>query len=416
MQGTIVPRVRKNARDAQGKLRATVKVYDVRYNTRDPATGKIVRKMKRGFWRRSDAESFLLDVNKELQDGVFVQPQKILLKDYLREWLETYVKVNVKASTYTQYEKIIAMRLIPWAGGQDIKAITPLKIDKFYAQLLENGRLDGKGGLSAKSVLYIHRVFNEALNHAVRKGILARNPMLSVSNIPRPQKFQASIYSAEELRQLLDAVADNSYWQTAIVLAGICGLRRGECLGLKWSKIDFKHKTISIDEQIVEINNQIAFSTPKSSESTRIINAPPEVFEILAHRKTEIEDHKSWLGTLYDDNDLVVCHNDGRPVRPRNFTHAFCELLERHHMRRIRFHDLRHSCASLMLESGVALKTASEILGHSTITITADLYTHVQQKTKQEAAAKLGSFVFGSTDDSDTCKENITPYITGMCS
>lgn len=397
MQGTIIPRVRKKARDAQGKLRTNLKVYDVRYNVRDSATGQLVRKMKRGFLRRGDAEAFLLNINQEQQDGIFVQSKKILLKDYLNDWLDTYVKVNVKASTYTQYVSIITQRLIPWAGGQDLKTITPMKIDKFYAQLLQNGRMDGKGGLSAKTVLYIHRVFNEALNHAVRKGLLARNPMFSVNNVPRPQKFQAAIYSVAELHQLLTAVQDSFYWRSAIILAGICGLRRGECLGLKWSKINFEQKTICIDEQLVEVNKLLSFSTPKSAESTRIINAPDEVFAILARRKAELEQYKEWLGTLYHDNDLVICHDNGEPVRPRHFTHTFRELLIRHNLRCIRFHDLRHSCASLMLESGVAMKTASEILGHSTIAITADLYTHVQQKTKKEAANKIGAFVFGNS-------------------
>ena len=169
MQGTIETRTRKNARDVNGKLRAEIKVYDVRYNYRDPATGQIVRKKKRGFLRRIDAEEFLLQINKAQQEGVFLTPEKLPLSTYLNTWLSSYAKVNVKASTYAQYEAIVKKRLIPWAGGCDIKAITPMQIDEFYATLLQQGRADGKGGLSAKSVLYIHRVLNEALGHAVQK-------------------------------------------------------------------------------------------------------------------------------------------------------------------------------------------------------------------------------------------------------
>ena len=127
MQGTIETRTRKNARDANGKLRTEMKVYDVRYNYRDPATGQIVRKKKRGFLRRIDAEEFLLQINKAQQEGIFLTPEKLTLSTYLNTWLGSYAKVNVKASTYAQYEAIVKKRLIPWAGGYDIKAITPMQ-------------------------------------------------------------------------------------------------------------------------------------------------------------------------------------------------------------------------------------------------------------------------------------------------
>ena len=194
------------------------------------------------------------------------------------------------------------------------------------------------------------------------------------------------------------AAAENSFRQAAIALAAICGLRRGECLGLKWSKIDFDSQSITIDEQVIEIHHKIHFSTPKSTESIRTIHAPAEVFAILKRRKEELDQHKKWLGNAYDEHDLVICRGNGSPIRPGNFTKAFKDFLARHNMRTIRFHDLRHSCASLMLQSGVAMKTASEILGHSSIAITADLYTHVMQKTKEEAAGKIGDYVFGTQE------------------
>ena len=129
---------------------------------------------------------------------------------------------SVSMQAYAQYEAIVKKLLIPWAGACDIKAITPMQIDEFYATLLQQGRADGKGGLSAKSVLYIHRVLNGALGHAVQKGLLVKNPLLSVTNIPKAKKFKASAYSAEEIRSLLEAAAaENSFWQAAIALAAI---------------------------------------------------------------------------------------------------------------------------------------------------------------------------------------------------
>ena len=161
-------------------------------------------------------------------------------------------------------------------------------------------------------------------------------------------------------------------------------------------KIDFDNHVIIIDEQLIEVGNVVKVGTPKSEESNRRIAAPAEVFEALSERQQEVRQHKEWLEDAYHDNNLVLCRDDGMPIRPRGFTHLFTDLLARHKLKKIRFHDLRHSCATLMLQSGVAMKTASEILGHSSIAITADLYTHVLDSEKKEAAAQVGSLLFGN--------------------
>lgn len=403
MQGSIKERIRKNARDAQGKLRATLKVYDVYYRYMDTLTGKKKQAIKRGFLRKCDAETYLLDINKKQSEGLYISTTDITLKKYLEEWLSSYVKINVRTSTYIGYERIIRNHLIPHIGSIKLKALTATKIDELYAHLLQNGRADGTGGLSKKSVQYTHRVLNEALEHAVKKQLLYFNPIKSITNIPKPEKFQATIYNTNELLELLKVAKDSPY-ELPIALAGICGLRRGECLGLKEDDINFDNKQINISRQLILINKQVIESIPKSNDSTRIIFAPEEVLELIKKRIDINRHHREMLGNEYKDHGYIICNDDGSPIRPDYLTKNFSNFIKSKGLKKIRFHDLRHTCASLMLKSGVAMKTASEILGHSSISITADLYTHVLQDTKQIAANQISNLLFGKKDDIDNEK------------
>lgn len=388
MQGSIKERMRKNARDAQGKLRATLKVYDVYYRFLDTSTGKKKQAIKRGFLRKSDAEAFLLDINKKQSEGKFLNQKPITITEYLLQWLNDYAKINIRASSYVGYERIIKKHLIPYIGDTLLKNLTAMQIDNLYAQLLQNGRSDGKGGLSQKSVQYTHRVLNEALEHAVKKQLIYFNPMKGITNTPKPKKFHPTIYTAKELLLLLNVAKDTPY-ELPIALASICGLRRGECLGLKFSDIDFSTKTIKISRQLILLHKQIVESEPKSTDSNRIIAFPDMVMEIIK-KQIQLNNHyKQLLQNEYFDEGYLICHNNGTPIRPDYLTKNFANFIQSKGLKKIRFHDLRHTCASLMLKSGVAMKTASEILGHSSISITADLYTHVLQDTKQVAANQI---------------------------
>lgn len=399
MQGTIKDRIKKKGIDSQGKIRTNLKVYDVSYRYKDAATGKNKQTVKRGFMTKLAAQNFLVELNNKLMTNTFLMPKIILFQDYLRDWLQTYGKVNLRDSTYIGYSRIIEFHLIPHLGGLDLKDISAADIDKLYAYLLQNGRVDGKGGLSSKSVQYTHRVLNEALEHAVKKQLIYHNPIKGITNIPKPKRFQSNIYTAEEILQLLKVVKDTMY-EVPIALAAICGLRRGECLAITKNDIDFKNQTIRINKQLIDINNKTVIGSPKSEDSNRTISAPPEVFHIIIRHMETNEKHQKMLLHEYDDQGWIVCQDNGKFIRPVLFSKNFANMIDRNHLKKIRFHDLRHSCASLMLKSGVAMKTASQILGHSSISITADLYTHVLEETKKEAAAQIGNMLFGEASES----------------
>lgn len=222
---------------------------------------------------------------------------------------------------------------------------------------------------------------------------MIRSPIVSIINVPKPQKYHGEIYSPKELLELLDATKDTIY-EVPIALAGVCGLRRGECLGLREEDVDFSNNTIRINSQLVNIEDKVETSVPKSMDSSRVISAPPEVMEILKRKIAHNLHCKRLLKDAYNDDGYIVCYNDGSIVNPRNFTKAFSNMLEAKKLKKIRFHDLRHTCASLMLTADVPLKTVSQILGHSSISITADLYTHVVDKNKQQAAEKVKNILF----------------------
>ncbi|WP_196592157.1 tyrosine-type recombinase/integrase [Pectinatus frisingensis] len=394
MQGSVKERIRNNARDKQGKIRQKIKVYDVYYRYTDIATGRLKNTVKRGFLTKKEAEVFLLEINEQQQKGIFCQPQVILVKTFLDDWLNTYVKINVRKSTYYGYKRIIEHHLIPHLGGFELKKLTAVDIDRLYAYLLQKGRVDGKGGLTAKSVQYTHRVLNEALEHAVKKKLIYYNPVKGITTIPKPKPFNGNIYTADEILKLLTIVKDSMY-EVPVALAAICGLRRGECLGLKEKDISFEEKTINIVRQLADVNNKTIISEPKSTNGIRLISAPDEVFAILEQHIKKNHYYKQLLGKEYDDQGWIVCRNDGKWIRPILFSKNFANLIKRNRLKKIRFHDLRHSCASLMLNSGVPMKIVSQILGHSSIGITADLYTHVLQENKKDAAKNVGDMLFG---------------------
>lgn len=404
MQGMILEEIRKNVRDKQGKMRKELKVYAVRYRYTDPATGKRKRTTKRGFLTKSDAEAFLLEINNQQSQNIFLIPKVILVKDFLHDWLKSYAEINVRESTFRGYERIINKQIIPHIGGLDLKKLSSIDIDRLYAYLLKEGRTDGKGGLSQKTLQYIHRVLNEALSYAVKKKIIFINPMTSISNVPKPKKYRGNIYSAEEILHLLQ-ITKNTIYELPIALAAICGLRRGECLAIKEDDIDFENKTILINKQLIDLDDKVVLTPPKSEESTRLISAPNEVFEIIYRHIQKNHKNKELLENEYDDQKWIICHNNGRIIKPKYFSKNFTNMIKSKNLKPIRFHDLRHSCASLMLTSGVAMKTASQILGHSSISITADLYTHVTQDNKRIAAIKIGNKLFGNSQNNSNDKK-----------
>lgn len=393
MNGTIKERIIAKGKDQSGKLKENLKVYDVYYRFQDPATGLWKQTSKKGFRRKGDAEAFLLRVNSQMSDNSFVKLTKCTLRDYLVvQFITDYVEPNLRASSVAGYKVNINKHILPYIGNIELQSLSTYHIDDLYKKLYKAGN-----GLSAKSILYVHRVLSKALNLAVKQSLLSKNPA-TLATLPRVKKPKTNILEKDEILKLLNHIKGTDM-EVPIALAALCGLRRGEVLGLAISDVDLDQMTIRIHRQLIPTKDGLVFESPKSEDSTRVVCAPREVIDMIQSRINCIEEYKKIFGDEWQENGLLNTYPDGRMIDPRNFSKMFAKTLKTAGIKHVRFHDLRHSAASLMLAANVPMKVASQILGHSSISITADLYQHVISDLKKDAADKIGSMLYGKKTD-----------------
>lgn len=354
--------------------------------------GKRKQKWFSGFRTKKEAESELTKILHQLENNIFINPDKMTLAEYLRQWSADYVAINLAPTTRQGYKVNIEGHIIPHLGHIPLQKLQPMHIQGFYKEKIENGRLDGKGGLSAKTVMYIHRVLREALSHAVKQQIIPRN-VADFVEVPKLKKYRATVLNEDGVQLLLETFKNTNYYIAVLLGVGV-GLRRGEALGLQWKDIDFENKTIQINRSLLPTEKGLIFHDPKTEGSNRIIVVSNTIINMLLVAKEQQEKSKKILGEAYNDIDLVTCWDDGSPINPTTFSQSFGRTLKRNQLPHIRFHDLRHTNATMMLKQKVSAKVASERLGHSTIGITLDLYSHVLKEMQEEAANKLEELIF----------------------
>lgn len=351
---------------------------------------------------KKDAEALMAQLLNELQTGSFIEPAKLSVAEYLQDWMKTYVIPNLSPTTADSYRINIEKHLIPRIGHIPLQQLKPMHVQKLYQDLLNNGRRDGKGGLSARSVLYIHRNLHEALEHAVRLQLVSRN-VTALVTLPKAKKYKSEVYSPEELQHLLQ-VAQGTDMEIPIVLAAAVGLRRGEILGLLWSDVDLVGQKLSVYNNLVRTSKGNINKAPKSDSSTRIVDLPAGIIPVLKKHKSIQAKNRLKLGAGYHQGNYVYCQADGSPYSPGSLSKKFNAFIKKHNLKKIRLHDLRHSHATLMLACGVPAKVASERLGHSNIAITLDLYSHVLDNMQKDAAQKIDAGLFNESS-TENCSE-----------
>ena len=242
-------------------------------------------------------------------------------------------------------------------------------------------------GLSANTVKHCHANIRKSLADLVFEGVLPFNAADRVK-LPRIEKYHASYYTAEQLKELI-RIAKGTNIETAVMLATYYGLRRSEVCGLKWNAIDFEHKTIEIKSTTVRVTTVIREDKTKSESSHRILILLPEVEKHLKELKTKQAEDKELYGNTYIETDYVLRWDNGEPYLPEYISSRFAKLLKDNNMPHIRFHDLRHSFASALLEEGVSMKAVQELLGHSDFSTTANIYSHVTDEAKTKALNQI---------------------------
>ena len=355
---------------------------------RDPQTGKRRQQWITVKGTKKQAEKRLGELLHQIDTGAYVKPSKGTVEDFLRQWTRDYAAMNVRPLTAQSYEHWIERQIIPSIGKIHLSELQPSHLQAFYRRALEKGRIDGKGGLSPRSVLHIHRILHDALSHAVKWGLVARNVADAVDP-PRASHKEMRTLDSEGVNRLLKASKDTLYYPI-IHLAVYTGLRRSELLGLRWRDIDLDMATLSVVQVLHHLrDSRIVFQEPKSQKGKRQVALSPTAVVALREYKQRQEVERLILGKPVTDEDLVFSNSDSSPLLPNSVTHAFIKTVRGAGLHGIRFHDLRHTHASLMLKQGVHPKIVSERLGHATVGITLDTYSHVMPGLQEAAALKF---------------------------
>ncbi len=341
--------------------------------------GKYHRHFETIHGRKSDAQKRLNELLVSLEKGIYTPPGRLTVAEHLRNWLEGYVKTNCSQRTLDGYQSIIERHLIPALGQLQLKHLHPQAIQSYYGKACEL--------LSARTVHHHHRVLSQSLKFAVRQGYLGRNPAEMV-DAPSPRKKAMRTLTPSEVEVLFENTQDN-YYYPVIYTAVSTGLRQAELLGLRWRDVDLDMLSISVSQVLYKRRGICQFKEPKTSHSRRRVAMTPKLALFLREYRAEREWLCQQLGRQLTLDDLVFTSVEGKPIDPCVLTHNFSRIAARAGLEGVRFHDLRHTFASLMLLRGAKPKVISEALGHSSVAFTMDVYSHIIEGMQSDAMALL---------------------------
>jgi integrase len=353
---------------------------------RDPATGKRRQHFETVKGHKAEAQRRLAELLLTIEQGSYIKPKRMTLAMWLEEWLKSYVSTNCSVKTSESYQSEVRCHLVPALGAIPLVELRPQHLQNYYARTLSRGRTDKKGGLSRQTVLYHHRILFQALRYAVKQGLLSRNVAEAVDP-PRPERKKMATLAAADIPKFLEAAHETPYYCFFFTLL-YTGLRRGEALALKWCSVDIDMASISVVQTLHRISRAgYIIKKPKSPRSRRSVALSPSLALLLRQHKAKQQVERLLLGKSLADDDFVFAHPDGTPLDPDTVTHAFSKIVRSVGLPYLRLHDLRHTHATLMLKAGIHPKVVSERLGHASVAITLDTYSHVLPGL-QEAAAK----------------------------
>lgn len=354
-------------------------------DVRDPESGKRKRKWHSFKGTKRGAQKECARLITEIQSGGYVEPNKILMSDLLSRWID-HVKSQVTPKTHERYAEVVKKNLIPALGGVYLTKLRPAQISAAYTKALVNGRRDGTGGLAPATVVLMHRLLKKALKQAVRWELTARNPAEAVDP-PVVERKAMNTYDLDQTVILLDNL-EKSRLLIPVMIAVLCGLRRGEIVALRWRHIDLANGRLTVAESVEQTKDGVRTKLPKSGKG-RNVTLPAMLTARLSLFRVEQAEELLAMGVRQTEATHLYTREDGEPVQPATLTQAWRKLAASSDLPKIRLHDLRHAHATHMLAKGVHPKVASERLGHSRVGITMDLYSHVLPGMQEEAVARV---------------------------
>jgi len=301
------------------------------------------------------------------------------VKHYLEQWLEQVHKPSIRVGSYVTYQSVLNTHVYPAIGHIQLQKLTPQQLQAFYASMTDEG-------LSAKTVHLIHAVLHKALDHAIEWGMVTRNITNSVS-LPRKTRYEIKPLTGEQCQKLLQ-VARGHQFEGLLTVA--TGMRRGELLALRWQDVDLERKTLQVRRAVDQLPHRgYIENEPKTARGIRQIELPQFVIDALKKQRAYQSEQRQKAGEKWEDHNLVFTNAHGKYIPPKLLWKKYKALLAEAQLPNIRFHDLRHSAATLMLTMGVHPKVVQELLGHSQISMTLDIYSHVLPSMHRDAMSKL---------------------------
>ncbi|MDA1654272.1 site-specific integrase [Bacillus thuringiensis serovar kyushuensis] len=344
----------------------------------DPLTGKRKQKKKRGFTTKKEAENSLTKMLSEVHTGAYVEPSKLLYGEYLECWFNTK-KHSVGIQTAKVLKGYLNSRIIPSLGNFKLAKLTSLHMQNYVNSLRDDG-------LKRGTIEKIIKIIRNSLEHAIDLELISKN-VAAKTKLPKSDKEELTVWNEQEV-QLFLKVAQDSRYSIVFHMALVTGMRQGELLGLRWKDVDLEkgHLTIS---QTLSHDGKTFLVGGKTKSSLRKILLPTSTIAKLKKHRAVVLKEKLSQGEEYQDNDLVICTPSGTPINPANVRRSLNALIKKAAVPKIRFHDLRHTHATLLLAKGVNVKVISERLGHSNIKITLDTYSHVLPTMQEDAVNKI---------------------------
>lgn len=333
----------------------------------------------------AEAQDKLLNARHDHSRGLPVSVERQTLAQFLEHWLSEIVKPGRRPRTHQSYELTVRLHIVPALGRIRPEKLTPQQVQALINRKMEEGKL------SPRTIAYIRGILRQALNQALKWGMVARN-VAALTSRPHVPRHEIQPLDAADARRFLDA-AKGTRLEALYMVALTLGLRRGELLGLRWQDLALDRGTLRVNQAVQRVEGKLRTAETKTDTSRRTLSLPASVVAALrAHRTRQLEE-RLLAGADWRDSGLVFTSRVGTPLEPRNLQRDFERILKLAKVPRVRFHDLRHSCASLLLAQGTQLRLIQEILGHSSIAMTADLYSHIAPTLMREAAEKMDAIL-----------------------
>jgi len=337
---------------------------------------------------------------QQLRTNTYIEPCKMTLYDWLCTWYESYC-TDIRMTTKVNYQTYIHRHIKESIGGYKLCDLNTLIIQQFYNEKVKSGKLDGSGGLSAKTMKNLHNMLHKALNQAVYLGMIPKNPS-DLAVLPKRKKVEMRYFLPEDQKRLQEVIKGDKL-EMAILLDLYTGMRQGELLGLTWENVHIEDKGqsyVRVTQTLNRIKNPdenspnktiLTICEPKTRHSIRTIPLLPEIAEKLKHYH---EQQTSYLHSIgLPPAKFVFTSTTGTPIEPRDFQRDFKKILVKNGLPIVNVHGIRHTFATRSLESGMSVKTLSKILGHSSVGFTLDVYAHVTERLKIEEISGLKDFL-----------------------